>query len=591
MSITPRGMSVQEAYRLFRDDRLIVNRKYQRKLVWTLAEKQYLIDSLIKDYPIPLILLADASEGGFTYYEIMDGMQRLNAIFSFIDNAYALDNKYFDIREFSRAKQAADAGAFIAASTEINELLPPSVCADILDYQLAVTIFPIETEDQVTDVFGRINSGGRQLSAQEKRQAGMVDDFSMLVRELASEIRGDSSMERLPLSRMPEISIDSTRTDMGYALKAEDIFWCKQGVLWTKQLRDSEDEEMIVDICASIVLGDPIAKSKDYFDKIYDKETSEYENLRREFYRYGRDRLKEEIKVTLSVLREVIECFNDQANALRGVVSPGARNPIKSSFFAIFMAFHKLVVVDEKTPEDYRKIMNSLEGLQRSMIVSAKFSTTEDRVKNVDRTTGLIQRYFVKKDPPMLRHGAGLALDMENSLRRSRLETSRYECKQGLVDLSSNRKFDANLLGRIVETICGIANVGPDADGFIFIGVADKKTDAERVTKLDGITPLVVGARYIVGLEREMRFLSVNEEQYLEKIIGFIRNSELTEPLRSQVLAQSDYVDYRGMSVLRIRVPTQKQISFVGEKAFIRENSSTIEATGKKLLAVNSLFV
>lgn len=591
MSITPRGMSVQEAYRLFRDDRLIVNRKYQRKLVWTLAEKQHLIDSLIKDYPIPLILLADASEGGLTYYEIMDGMQRLNAIFSFIDNAYALNNKYFDIKEFSRAKQAADAGAFMPASTETSELLPPSVCADILDYQLAVTIFPIETEDQVTDVFGRINSGGRQLSAQEKRQAGMVDDFSMLVRELASEIRGDSSMNRLPLSGMPEISIDSTRIDMGYALKAEDIFWCKQGVLWTKQLRDSEDEEMIVDICASIVLGDPIAKSKDYFDKIYDENTTEYENLRREFYRYGRDRLKEEIKVTLSVIREVIEDFNDQPNALRSVVSPGARNPIKSSFFAIFMAFHKLVVVEEKTPEDYKKIMKSLEGLQRSMIVSAKFSTTEDRVKNVDRTTGLIQRYFVKKDPPMLRHGAGLALDMENSLRRSRLETSRYECKQGLVDLSPNRKFDVNLLGRIVETICGIANVGPDADGFIFIGVADKKTDAERVTDLDGITPLVVGARYIVGLEREMRLLSVNEEQYLEKILGFIRNSELTEPLRSHVLAQSDYVDYRGMSVLRIRVPAQKQVSFVGEKAFIRENSSTIEATGKKLLAVNSLFV
>lgn len=591
MSITPRGMSVQEAYRLFRDDRLIVNRKYQRKLVWTLAEKQHLIDSLIKDYPIPLILLADASEGGLTYYEIMDGMQRLNAIFSFIDNAYALNNKYFDIKEFSRAKQAADAGVFLPASTEDSELLPPSVCADILDYQLAVTIFPIETEDQVTDVFGRINSGGRQLSAQEKRQAGMVDDFSMLVRELASEIRGDSSMNRLPLSGMPEISIDSIRTDMGYALKAEDIFWCKQGVLWTKQLRDSEDEEMIVDICASIVLGDPIAKSKEYFDKIYDENTTEYEYLRREFYRYGRDRLKEEIKVTLSVMRAVIEDFSSQPNALRSVVSPGARNPIKSSFFAIFMAFHKLVVVDEKTPEDHQKIMKSLEGLQRSMIVSAKFSTTEDRVKNVDRTTGLIQRYFVKKDPPMLRHGAGLALDMENSLRRSRLETSRYECKQGLVDLSPNRKFDANLLARVVETICGIANVGPDADGFLFIGVADKKADAERVTELDGITPLVVGARYIVGLEREMRFLSVNEEQYLEKILGFIRNSDLTEPLRSNVLAQSDYVDYRGMSVLRIRVPAQRQVSFVGEKAFIRENSSTIEATGKKLLAANSLFV
>lgn len=124
----------------------------------------------------------------------------------------------------------------------------------------------------------------------------MVDEFSMLVRALASEIRGDSSMERLPLSGMPEISIDSTRTDMGYSLKAEDIFWCKQGVLWVKQLRDSEDEEMLADTCASIVLGEPIARSKELFDKIYDENESDYEQVRREFHRYGADRLKEEIK-------------------------------------------------------------------------------------------------------------------------------------------------------------------------------------------------------------------------------------------------------------------------------------------------------
>lgn len=134
MSITPRGMSVQEAYRLFRDDRLIVNRKYQRKLVWTLEEKQNLIDSLIKDYPIPLILFADASEDGSTFYEIMDGMQRLNAIFSFVDNVFPIRNQYFDVKEFSRAKQAAASGAFTPASREGNEFLTPGICADILDY-------------------------------------------------------------------------------------------------------------------------------------------------------------------------------------------------------------------------------------------------------------------------------------------------------------------------------------------------------------------------------------------------------------------------------------------------------------------------
>lgn len=590
MSITPRGMSVQEAYRLFRENRLIVNRKYQRKLVWTLNEKQSLIDSLIKDYPIPLILLADASTGSSTYYEIMDGMQRLNAIFSFVDNVFPIENKFFDTEEFSRAKQAAESGLFVPAPRSESQFLSPEICADILDYQLAVTIFPIDSEEQVTDVFGRINSGGRQLSAQEKRQAGMVDDFSMLVRQLGSEIRGDSSQETLPLVGMPEISIDTSRSDMGYSLKAEEIFWCKQGILWTKQLRDSEDEEMIADICASIILNEPIARSKELLDNIYDETTKEYEEVQRALARYGNDRLKEEIKVTLSVLREVIENYDNNPNALRNVINPKSRNPIKASFFALFMAFHHLVIVEEKTPGEPSKIMGALSGLQKGLISSAKYSTTKDRVQNVDKTTGLIQRHFVKKDPPMLRHGAGLALDMENALRRSKVETSRYECKQGFVDLSPDRKYDNNLPHKILETICAIANVGPDADGFIFIGVADKKADADRVNSLDGVEYMTVGNRYVVGIDRETTILSVNHEQYLEKITGFIRASDLSETLRNQVLSQIDYVEYKGLSVVRIRIPKQREVSFLGEKAFIRENSSTIEATGKKLLAVNQIF-
>ena len=568
----------------------MVNRKYQRKLVWTTEEKQNLIDSLIKDYPIPLILLADASVGSNQIFEIMDGMQRLNAVFSFIENSFPVHDMYFDTNEFTRARQAAESGLFTAASKDEYKFYDPEICADILDYQLAVTTFPIESDKQVTDVFGRINSGGKQLSAQEKRQAGMTDDFSMVVRELSSEIRGDSSKSKLSLSEMPEISIDSARTDLGYALKAEEIFWCKQGILWNRHLRDSEDEEMIADICSSIVLGEPIARSKELFDKIYDETENEYEKVRREFSSYGQDRLVEEVKVTLSVLREVIDGYSTDTNTLRSVVNPKSANPIKGSFFAIFMAFHRLVIVEEKTPSDYSDIMGALSGLHKKMISSAKFSTTPDRIKNIDTTTGLIQRYFVKKDPPMLRHGAGLALDLENSLRRSRIETTRYECKQGFVDLSLKRNFDANLPQKIIETICGISNVGPDADGFIFIGVADSETDANRIEKLDGVKPTKVGARYVVGLERERAILGFDEEQYLEKIMAHIRKSDLSEPLKSQVLSQADYVEYKGLSVLRLRIPAQTELSFIGDDVFIRENSSTVTATGKKLLAANKIF-
>lgn len=590
MSITPRGMSVTEAYRLYRENRLIVNRKYQRKLVWTLSEKQKLIDSLASDYPIPLIMLADASAGSDIYYEIMDGMQRLNAIFSFIENGYDLDGRFFDVNEFSRAKQAAEAGAFVPVERGSVELLEPSVCANILDYQLAVTIFPIESETQVTEVFGRINSGGRQLSAQEKRQAGQVDEFSLLVRELASEIRGDASKEILPLSGMPEISIDSIRSSMGYALKTEEIFWCRQGVLRAQQLRDSEDEEMIVDICASILLGEPIARSKELFDKIYDESELEYGKVRRAFHTYTGDRLGEEVKVTMSVLNEIITGYSDAPNALRSVVNPSSMNPIKNSFYSIFMALHHLVVCEEKTPEDYSGIMSAINGLQRTLVRNANYATTADRVKNVDKTIGLIQRYFVKKDPPMLRHGAGLALDMANALRRSRIETSRYECKQGLLKLSGDREFDRSLPVKLIETICGIANVGPDSDGYIFIGVADRKAHAERIEELDSIVPVKVGARYVVGLGREMSILGIDDEQYLERLLESFRKSQLSEPLKSQILSQTDFVEFKGLSVLRIRVPAQKEVSFVGEEAFIREGSSTMKAAGKKLIAINDVF-
>jgi len=142
-------------------------------------------------------------------------MQRLNAIFSFIENSYSVHDKYFDTKEFSRAKLVSDDEIFIPYSGDKNDFFDSTICANILDYQLAITTFPIQEEDQVTDVFGRINSGGKQLSSQKKRQAGMTNDFSMIVRKISSEIRGDSSEEILSIVDMPEISIDSSRSQHG----------------------------------------------------------------------------------------------------------------------------------------------------------------------------------------------------------------------------------------------------------------------------------------------------------------------------------------------------------------------------------------
>ena len=60
-----------------------------------------------------MILLAERPQvHGSGKYEIVDGMQRLNAICGFIKNFFAFNGRYFDLNEFSYAKQLADDKVF-----------------------------------------------------------------------------------------------------------------------------------------------------------------------------------------------------------------------------------------------------------------------------------------------------------------------------------------------------------------------------------------------------------------------------------------------------------------------------------------------
>ncbi len=590
MSIVPRGMTVTEAYRLYRSGSFLVNRKYQRKLIWTVEEKERLIGSILKGYPIPLILLAERPQiYGSGKYEIIDGMQRLNAICSFIENSFAFEEKYFNTDEFSYANQVADEGVFERIK-EDSILLSRKECADILDYQLAVTIYTAMEEEDITEVFGRINSSGKHLSRQERRQAGVTTPFAEAVRTIAMRLRGDDSDKVLRLSNMPEISIDSRQSTQGYRIKAEDTIWCRQGALTISQLRESEDEQMIADIAASILLNKPLPVSTERLDSLYDPTSRYFQDVESSLATYGSKRLADDIIKAFSIVQETIEAYSIEQKCLRRVVNPNSNNPIRTAFYTIFMAFFDLVIRQETSPVDPTSIMNALRGLQQKLDLSGHYTTTEDRERNINQTKGLIQNYFARREPPVLGHGAELAFDFVNSLRRSRIETSRYECKQGLLDLASERKFNQNLLERIIETICGIANLGSDSDGYIHIGVTDSKKDADRIEEIDRIKPIEINGRYVVGIDREAKLLNKTIEQYVKVLINAIQNSALTEPLKTQVLAKFDTISYKGYSVIRITIPAQTAMSFVGKIAFTRKDSSTISIEGPELLAIFQLF-
>ena len=190
-----KAMTISQIYSLYCSDKLIVNRRYQRKLCWTIEEKRNFLDTIERGFPVPMFLLATNENG---QYEIIDGMQRLDAICSFISQRYQLKSGFFNLEsmpdtiEMKRNK----------VLTQKNPCIDATVCKDIANYPLPVSVFPAATRDDIEEVFKRINSTGKHLALQELRQVGVDTPFSNIVRELSAEIRGDISDDVLLLKNM-----------------------------------------------------------------------------------------------------------------------------------------------------------------------------------------------------------------------------------------------------------------------------------------------------------------------------------------------------------------------------------------------------
>ena len=66
--------------------------QYQRGSVWTRKQKQLLMDSILRGMDIPKLYLRAIGEDGNRGYtlEVVDGQQRLRAIWEFFDGEYPL---------------------------------------------------------------------------------------------------------------------------------------------------------------------------------------------------------------------------------------------------------------------------------------------------------------------------------------------------------------------------------------------------------------------------------------------------------------------------------------------------------------------
>lgn len=557
--------------------------------MWTLLEKQTLIDRILNAYPIPLIPLADKSTQSGLPLAILDGLQRLHTIVSFIENGFSTeDGRYFDVDKFTRAKEERESGQF--QDKRDAPKVTRSEVAKILDYVLPISIIRNASDPVVTDVFGRINSFGHRLSDQERRQAGLVSPFVQFVRDIACEIRGDVSVEIIPLYQMPEISVDLPKAKSGYTVQAEDVFWVRQGILRSTDLRDSLDEQVIADVICCLVSDELIERSKDTLDSVYDQTQPESKAIDARFATYGSDRLKEEIKYTIDVIETIVRA-GDQNPTLRSLIfQTRTTNPFPTAFSTIFIAIHELSFRENLILANARAAQGALIGVYGRMNTRRDALVPEERRNNANLVKGLIRDSFVRGDVAQIAFGRRRELDIENTLRRSQIEMSRFEIKQGVVRLDDDRNVDRNVFVKVCESICAIANIGRDTSGLVMVGVADTRRDAERIAEIDGIVPIEVGNRWVVGVDREEIYLTLSAERYYQMWRDEIENAGLSQPLKSDVLAGLDLCELKGLHILLISIPSQRSVSFLNGKVFTRDGDQTVEASPEKIVGISARF-
>jgi hypothetical protein len=183
---------------------------FQRRNVWKPGAKSFLVDTVVRGLPTPIIFLRDRVDLGTLRptREVVDGQQRLRTLISYIDPSALTDyDPAYDDFVVRRTHNAELAGArFDQLAGEFKHRL--------LNYTFSTHVMPSSVEDrEILMIFQRLNSTGERLTPQELRNARFFGEFKTLMYELALEelerwrmwgiFSGDE------ISRMKEVELTS----------------------------------------------------------------------------------------------------------------------------------------------------------------------------------------------------------------------------------------------------------------------------------------------------------------------------------------------------------------------------------------------
>ena len=152
MNIELNEITVRELVNRYRDDgeggvfgyggKLDIRPPFQREFIYKDKERNAVIDSILKGFPLNVMYWADREDGSF---EIIDGQQRTISIAQYVEGDFSFNDQYF-------------------------HNLPSDKVSLILDYRLMVYVCS-GTDSEKLEWFKTINIAGQELTNQELRNA------------------------------------------------------------------------------------------------------------------------------------------------------------------------------------------------------------------------------------------------------------------------------------------------------------------------------------------------------------------------------------------------------------------------------------
>ena len=243
------SLTISEFYDNYLSGKYRFDVAYQRNSgVWSDDKKSFLIDSILKNYPMPAIFLRPCvdNESGKTIYDVVDGKQRLEAIVAFIENkipltTYFSEDDFIDDVNMTAATEIA--GLTFSEIKSKNKDFPDYI-KQFWTYALNIQYLYEQKEDLVASVFDRLNRNGEPLTRQELRNAKYSEsELLTTLRELAADKFWAEKLVRVKSVRMEDIEFIS---ELFFVVVEDKINDSLPSILDRLYDRYSSDHETII---------------------------------------------------------------------------------------------------------------------------------------------------------------------------------------------------------------------------------------------------------------------------------------------------------------------------------------------------------